>query len=151
MLKQLFETDRYDYATMVIRVALWAVIFAHGAQKMLWWWWGSWYTATIEAFTQNLGLPWIIAFLVIIIEFFWWIGLMVWWKTRPSAFWILVVLIWAVVVWWHLEAWFFIDWFGRWTGNGIEFHILAMAMAIHLIIKWWWAFSFDSIVAKYFK
>src|SRR2546426_2518224 len=38
---------------LVIRLALGAIFFAHGAQKMLGWWGGAGFSGTVEAFGKN--------------------------------------------------------------------------------------------------
>ncbi|TMB04087.1 MAG: DoxX family protein, partial [Deltaproteobacteria bacterium] len=54
---------------LFIRLALGAIFFAHGAQKMLGWWGGAGFSGTVEAFTKQ-GMPAPLAMLVIAAEFF---------------------------------------------------------------------------------
>ncbi|MEK7864508.1 MAG: DoxX family protein, partial [Nitrospirota bacterium] len=48
----------------------------------------------------------------------------------------------------HLQNGFFINWFGRQKGEGIEFHILVVGIAIALIIKGGGLISIDRIFSK---
>ena len=68
-MKALFGTDD-SWASLFLRVTLGLVMFPHGAQKLLGWFGGFGFDGTMGFFTQKMGLPWIIAFLVIMGEFF---------------------------------------------------------------------------------
>ncbi|MEL6925397.1 MAG: DoxX family protein, partial [Bacteroidota bacterium] len=61
----------------ITRITLGLVLLPHGAQKMLGLFGGSGFTGTIEFFTQQMGLPFIIALSVILMEFFGSIALLV--------------------------------------------------------------------------
>lgn len=131
-----------DYGSLVIRVALGMVMFPHGAQKVLGWWGGYGFEGTMNHFTQNMGIPWIFAFLAIAAEFAGAIGLVVGCFTRIAAFGIgmtMVVAAWMV----HIPNGFFMNWFGQQAGEGFEYHILAAAMALYLVIKGGGAYSID--------
>jgi putative oxidoreductase len=47
----------------------------------------------------------------------------------------------------HLSNGFFMNWFGQQKGEGFEYHILAGAMALYLIIKGGGKASVDGVVA----
>lgn len=64
-----FKTDD-SWAGLILRVGLGGVIFAHGAQKLLGWFGGNGFDGTMGFFTQKMGLPWLVVFLVIIGESF---------------------------------------------------------------------------------
>ncbi len=64
----LFKTDD-AWSSLVIRLTLGLVMFPHGAQKLLGWYGGFGLDGTRGFFTQKMGLPWIVGFLVIIGEF----------------------------------------------------------------------------------
>jgi len=66
---KLLATDS-NIGFSIARLTLGLVIFPHGAQKMLGLFGGYGFTATLEALTTQMQLPWLIAFLVINIEFF---------------------------------------------------------------------------------
>ena len=46
------------------------MIFPHGAQKLLGWFGGHGFEGTMAFFTENMGIPWVFAFLAVIAEFF---------------------------------------------------------------------------------
>jgi putative oxidoreductase len=52
------------------RLALGIVIFPHGAQKMLGWYGGNGFSGTMAFFTEPMGMPALVACLVIVGEFF---------------------------------------------------------------------------------
>ena len=66
-LRRLLATER-DWGAMVARVALGAVMFPHGAQKLLGWFGGYGFRGTMGFLTTQVGLPYPIALLVILIE-----------------------------------------------------------------------------------
>ncbi len=47
----------------------------------------------------------------------------------------------------HFQNGFFMNWFGKQAGEGYEYHILVIAIAIALIIKGGGKWSVDGIVA----
>ena len=68
MIKKFFATDK-SFSTTILRVILGAVMFPHGAQKLLGWFGGRGYEATILGFTRgNLHLPEFLAVLVVLTE-----------------------------------------------------------------------------------
>jgi putative oxidoreductase len=69
MMRSLFKTDDV-WSGLVLRLTLGLVMFLHGAQKLLGWYGGFGFDGTMRFFTQRLGLPWSIAYLVIIGECF---------------------------------------------------------------------------------
>jgi putative oxidoreductase len=143
MFQQLIRTNSNDTAALVLRVVLGAVMFPHGAQKMLGWFGGKGFSATLEGLTTGGGLPWIIAFLVIIIEFFGAIALVLGFLGRLMAFSIGVVMVGAIIKA-HLANGFFMNWSGQQAGEGFEYHLLAIAMAIALTITGSGRWSVDS-------
>ena len=68
-MKALFNTDD-GWSGLILRLTLGLVMLPHGAQKLLGWFGGFGFDGTMGFFTQKMGLPWIIAFLVIMGEFF---------------------------------------------------------------------------------
>lgn len=146
MLKKLFQTSD-DTATMVLRVLLGVVFFPHGMQKLLGWFGGPGFEGTMGFFTGTLGIPVIFAFLAIIAEGLGALGLITGFLTRLSAFGIAVNMAVAVYML-HWQNGFFMNWFGKQAGEGYEYHLLVIAIAIALIIKGGGKLSVDRIVAE---
>ncbi len=144
MLKKLFHTDD-DTATMILRVLLGVVFFPHGMQKLLGWFGGYGFGGTMGFFTGTLGIPALFAFLAIIAEGLGALGLLTGFLTRLSAFGIAVNMAVAVYML-HFQNGFFMNWFGKQAGEGYEYHLLVIAIAIALMIKGGGKWSVDRIL-----
>jgi putative oxidoreductase len=145
MLKRLMGTGN-DVALTSLRVVLGVVFFAHGAQKMLGWFGGFGFHATIGWFAQ-LGMPAPMTLLIMCTEFFGGLGLIVGLLTRIASLGVAGLMIGAVFMV-HLQNGFFMNWTGTQKGEGIEFHLLALAMAATLLLRGAGAFSLDRALAK---
>lgn len=135
-----------SYAPLIARLALGIMIFPHGAQKLLGWYGGYGFSGTMDFFTSQ-GMPYVIALLPILAEFFGALGLITGLLTRVAAFGVgFTMLVAAVTV--HAQNGFFMNWFGQQKGEGIEFFILAVGLAISVIITGAGKFSVDSLLTK---
>ncbi len=130
---QSFFATGADAARLFQRVVLGAVFFPHGAQKMLGLFGGHGFAATMGAFTGKMHLPAPVAFLVICGEFFGSIGLVLGLATRLCAAGITLIMIGAVVTT-HLPNGFFMNWSGTQRGEGFEYHLLALGLAVPLVV-----------------
>jgi len=143
MLRRLMRTT-HSYALLVLRLALAIVIFPHGAQKLLGWFGGGGVAGTI-GFLAGLGVPSVLAVLVIIAEFFGSLGLVVGLLGRVAAFGIACVMAGAVILV-HHKVGFWMNWSGQQAGEGFEFHILALGIALAIMIGGSGALSVDRAV-----
>jgi putative oxidoreductase len=141
MLRKLTATDD-STATTILRVVLGIVFFAHGAQKMLGWFGGYGFSGTMGYFTGAMHIPAFFALLAIAAEFFGGLGLILGLLTRVAAFGIAVNMLVAVVMV-HSQFGFFANWSGTQKGEGYEYHLLALAICVFLIIKGAGAVSLD--------
>ena len=140
----LFETDG-GWAAFVLRITLGSVFFAHGAQLALGWFGGHGFKNTVQQLKQ-LGIPPPIGALVILAQFLGSLGLIVGLLTRIAAFGILVVMLGAIFLV-HTKVGFFMNWYGQQQGEGYEYHLLAAAVAIALIIVGAGNLSLDAVIA----
>jgi putative oxidoreductase len=138
-------TTPSDWSLTVIRVVLGLIFFAHGAQKMLGWYGGPGLAQSMQMFTEHLHLPSTLAFLVIAGEFLGGIGLVVGLLSRPAALFIALTMLGAIAMV-HLRHGLFLNWFGNKEGHGIEYHLLAIALSLVVIVKGAGAFSVDRLV-----
>jgi putative oxidoreductase len=122
-------------------------MFPHGAQKMLGWFGGYGFSGTMGFFTQQMGIPFIFALLAILAEFLGSLGLITGLLSRVAAFGIASVMVVAVLTT-HFGNGFFMNWYGNQKGEGFEYHLLAIALALIVIIRGSGAFSLDRILAK---
>ncbi len=145
MLKKLLSTPD-DLSLLVLRLILGGVFFVHGAQKTLGWFGGHGLSGTLEAFTQGMGLPMLVAVLVVAAEFLGAIGLIVGFLTRPAAG-IFAVMVGAIAMA-HLKYGFFMNWFGKQAGEGFEYHLLAIAISLALVLGGGGMASVDRLLSR---
>ena len=131
---------------LILRLILAVVIFPHGAQKALGWFGGHGFKGTMKYFTDS-GIPTGFALLAIAAEFLGPLGLAVGLLTRVAAFGIACVMLVAIITV-HWPHGFFINWYGNQKGEGIEYHLLALGIAITLIIVGAGAWSLDGALAS---
>jgi putative oxidoreductase len=144
MLGKLMNT-REETAPLVLRVMLGLVFFPHGAQKVLGWFGGHGLSGTLDFFTQTMGVPLILALLVIAAEFLGALGLIVGLLTRVAAFGIGCVMLGAIAMV-HWQHGFFMNWGGTQAGEGFEYHLLALAISVALMISGGGRFSLDGLL-----
>jgi putative oxidoreductase len=125
----------------LVRFTLGLVMLMHGAQKMLGWWGGPSFSGTM-GFFGSMGIPAPFAFLAIVAEFFGGLGLMIGFLARIAAFGIMVEMIVAIAMV-HARNGLFMNWTGKQGGEGFEFHLLAIGMALAVIIGGAGAYSVD--------
>jgi putative oxidoreductase len=145
-MKKIFQTNESNAST-IIRIVLGLILFPHGAQKMLGWFGGYGFNGTMGFLTGTAGLPWIMAFLVIAIEFFGAIALIVGFATRIVAVGI-ISLFTGIIATSHLQNGFFMNWYGNLKGEGYEFHLLIIGMAIALLVNGAGKWSVDYALQK---
>ncbi|HKL48568.1 MAG TPA: DoxX family protein [Desulfuromonadales bacterium] len=142
-----FIRTQDDTSALVLRLMLAIVFFPHGAQKVLGWFGGHGLEGTINYFTQSMGLPLVLAVLVIAAEFLGSIGLFFGFLTRLAALGIGCVMVGAISMV-HLQHGFFMNWQGNQAGEGIEYHLLAIAIAVALMIKGGGKWSLDGMISR---
>jgi putative oxidoreductase len=131
MWQKLIRTDN-NTASLVLRLSLGIVMFPHGAQKLFGWFGGYGPAATIEGF-QGMGIPALVTVLVILAESLGALALIIGFAGRFMAFSIGAVMLGAMLIA-HLQYGFFMNWYGQQAGEGIEYHLLAIGIAIALMI-----------------
>jgi putative oxidoreductase len=135
-----------DYTLTLMRLVLGVVFFLHGSQKMLGWFGGFGFSGTMNFFTSQLHIPAVFAVLAICAEFFGGLGLIVGFLARIAAFGIAVNMLMAICMV-HFPNGLFMNWYGNQKGEGYEYHLLALALAIPIIIRGAGAFSVDGALA----
>ena len=144
-MKQLFATDE-DWSGLILRWTAGLVMFPHGAQKLLGWFGGHGFDGTMGFFTQNLGLPSIVAFLVIIGESLGSVALLAGFLTRFTAASFIIIMVGAIVMS-HLPHGFFMNWSGQQQGEGYEYHLLVIGIGLALIVTGAGRWSIDPMIA----
>ena len=118
---------------LIARLTLGIVMFPHGAQKVLGWFGGYGFSGTMNFFTGQMHVPALFAFLAIAAEFAGSLGLITGFLSRIAAFGIAANMIVAVVMV-HGANGFFMNWFGNQKGEGFEYHLLAIGLAVIVMI-----------------
>ena len=144
MFKKLIQTND-DVAVLILRLMLGIVFFPHGMQKLFGWFGGPGFSGMMGMFTNNMGVPAVFAFLAIMAEGLGSLGLITGFLTRVAAFGIAVNMAVAVYML-HFQNGFFMNWFGNQKGEGYEFHLLVIAIAVVLMIKGGGPWSVDKKV-----
>jgi len=146
MFRKLLSTPN-DVTLTMLRLVLGVTFFAHGAQKMLGWFGGFGFYGTMGYFTHTMGIPAPFAFFAICAEFFGGLGLIVGCLSRIAALGIVVNMLVAVFMI-HLWNGFFMNWFGKQKGEGFEYHLLAVAIGVAIMVKGAGAFSIDRAISE---
>jgi putative oxidoreductase len=123
---RLQDRSAVDVALLVARVIVGAVFMAHGAQKLF----GAFGGPGLSAFVGMMG-P--LGYLVSVGEFFGGLGLVVGFLSRFSAASIIVIMLGAIGMV-HGKVGFFMNWMGNQGGEGFEYHLLAIAILLVILI-----------------
>ena len=145
-LQLLFKTDD-NTAPLSARIMLGIVMFPHGAQKMLGWFGGHGFTGTMNFFTGTMHIPAAFAFLAILAEFAGSLGLIAGLFSRVAAFGIASVMTVAILTT-HTANGFFMNWYGSQKGEGFEYHLLAIGLALIVLIHGGGKASLDAVIQR---
>jgi len=141
----LFQTSN-DPTLTIARVVLALVFLGHGTQKMLGWFGGLGFSRTLEVFEETMGIPPALTTLAMVAEVFGGLGLLVGLLTRVAAIGVLGVMIVAPLAN-GLYVRFFMNWTGRNPGEGYEYHLLAIALILIVLVQGAGAVSLDRLIA----
>lgn len=130
---QLLFGSQNDWPGLILRITLGGILLPHGAQKLFGWFGGNGFSATMEYFTRSMNLPWIIALLIILLEFFGSLALILGFASRVWALGLMIVMIGAIFTT-NIKNGFFMNWFGNQSGEGYEYHLLIIGMCITIMI-----------------
>ncbi len=130
----------------VLRVMLGLVVFPHGAQKLLGWFGGAGLSGTIDYFASQLGVPPVVTLLVVAAEFFGALALIFGLFGRLAAVGVTAVMLGAIIMV-HGDVGFFMNWLGNQSGEGFEYHLLAIALAIGVLISGSGKLSLDRVLS----
>src|SRR5262245_38354252 len=121
-----YDRSAVDWALLFSRLIIGLVFMAHGAQKLF----GAFGGPGLSAFVQMMG-P--LGYLVAIGEFFGGLGLMFGFLSRFSAASIIVIMLGAIGLV-HAKFGFFMNWAGQQAGEGFEYHLIAIAALLAIVI-----------------
>ena len=120
------DRSAVDWALLVARAIVGVIFMAHGAQKLF----GAFGGPGLSAVVQMMG-P--LGYLVAVGEFFGGLGLVFGFLSRFSAASIIIIMLGAIGMV-HGRVGFFMNWAGNQAGEGFEYHLLAIAALLPIVI-----------------
>lgn len=146
MLNRILKTSD-SWSLLVLRLLLGIVIFPHGTQKLFGWFGGYGFAGTMNYFTQTVGMPRLLGFVVILLETFGVVALMAGFATRLMAL-LFSLLALGIVVTSHIQHGFFMNWYGAQAGEGFEYFILWLGICGALLIAGGGVYSADKALSE---
>jgi len=141
LLQGLTRTDN-NGASIFLRISFVIMMLPHGAGKLFGVFGGFGFEKTMQHFTENMGIPYILALAAILVEFLSSLMILVGYQTRINAF--LLASVMTVAGFMHISNSFYMNWFGQQAGEGFEFHILAVGMMLALTVLGGGKYSIDN-------
>ena len=145
MIKKLLGTDG-NLSGTILRVLLGSVMLPHGLQKVLGLFGGAGLKPTLDMFQTAFHIPVYLALAAILAESLGALALIAGFCTRIAAVAIAVDMGVAVYLV-HWKNGFFMNWMGNQRGEGFEYHLLAIAVALALVIRGGGRWSVDRAIA----
>ena len=140
------NTNRtFNFSLLLARVVLGTVIAAHGAQKLLGWFGGFGFDGTMGFFTEAIGLPPIVALLIILAESIGMVALVFGLFSRILSSAVILIMAGAIATT-HGAFGFFLNWSGTQGGEGYEFHLLVIALASVISLNGAGLYSIDAAI-----
>lgn len=136
-----------DAALTVLRLALGIVMFPHAAQKVFGWFGGPGFSGFVGFTGSQYGIPAGFAVLAVAAETLGSLGLLLGLLGRVAAFGIFCEMLVAVTLI-HRHFGFFMNWTGQQPGEGFEFHILVVGIAIVIMLRGSGAASIDGRLSR---
>lgn len=136
-----------NHGALIARVTLGIVMFPHGAQKALGWFGGYGFDGTMKFFTETMHIPALFAFLAIAAEFAGALALVLGLFSRAAALGIASVMSVAILTA-HASNGFFMNWYGSQKGEGFEYHLLAIGLALIVMVQGAGSASVDALLVR---
>ena len=146
-MKNLLRTNPNNWSALIARLAIAIVVFPHGAQKLFGWFDGFGFQGTMGFLTHQAGLPYFVALLVILIESIASLMIFFGFATRIAALGVFGLFT-GTMLKIHIANGFFMNWNGQQKGEGIEYFILLISLALTLIISGGGKASVDAEITR---
>ena len=145
-MKQKIFSAGNSWTGLVTRVALGLLILPHGLQKALGLFGGYGFSGTMEYFTNSIKIPWFLGAFIIFTEL---IGSLLLITGLAVRFWALVIIVIMIgtIITVHGANGFFMDWGGMLKGEGYEYHLAIILLALILIMNGAGKYSIDRRIA----
>ncbi len=131
---------------LIARIVLGLVILPHGLQKALGLFGGNGFLPTLQGF-DGAGIPYAIGVLIIAAESLGAIALIfgIFGRFMSSA---IIIVMAGAIFFRSAQHGFFMNWSGMQEGEGFEYHLLAIGLALIVLIAGSGRFSFDRWLTK---
>ncbi len=146
-MKNKIFTTQPDLTGLVARLTLGLILWPHGAQKLLGLFGGYGFSGTMFFFTHTLHLPWLIGLMVILIESIGTLFLIIGFAGRIWSA-LVILLMTGIIISSHLDNGFFMNWLGNQKGEGYEYHLLVIGLALITLINGSGKFSVDRMIGN---
>ncbi|MFP3596791.1 DoxX family protein [Chryseobacterium sp. SIMBA_029] len=141
-MKHLFFKTNDTWTGTFLRWTLSIIFIPHGLQKVFGLFGGMGFSKTMDVFTHDLNLPFVAALTVIMVEFLGSFLLLIGYATRLWAISFIGLMI-GIMLMAHIQNGFFMNWFGTQKGEGCQFDILVIGIAVALLFEGAGKFSAD--------
>ena len=145
-MKKLMQTPN-DFTLTLARFVLAAIFIGHGSQKVFGWFGGAGPQGTIDFFQRTMGIPAPLTVFVMFTEMSAALGFLTGLLGRVAAFGLLCVMVVAPFAN-HLYPRFFMNWTGTRGGEGYEYHLLAIALLVAILVRGSGALSLDRVISS---
>ncbi len=146
-IKAFLNTDTSNVSALIGRLTVALVILPHGLQKTFGWFGGYGLEGTLGFFTGALGIPTLVALLVIAAESLGAISIALGFLTRFCAASLALVMAGAISMA-HWQHGFFMNWSGQQSGEGFEYHLLVIGLCLILTISGGGKYAIDNTVKE---
>lgn len=144
LLTKIGATNPAAVIPLILRIAFALVMFPHGVQLLAGGFGGYGYAASMDFFS-SLGIPSVIGFLIIFLEFFGSICIFLGLFTRLFAIASLCLVL-GMILMVHIHVGFFMNWYGSLKGEGFEYHLLMISMLLSITIAGGGKASLDDLL-----
>jgi putative oxidoreductase len=96
-------------------------------------------------FTHSLQIPVVLAFLVIVTEIVTPVVLLFGFGTRVASS-VLILLMVGIIITSHFQFGFFMNWLGNQKGEGFEYHLLYIGLALAAVLNGSGRYSLDAVI-----
>jgi putative oxidoreductase len=146
MWTSMMKTD-CNWGATLARLTVGLVMLPHGLQKTVGAFGGYGFSGTMGFLTSTVGLPTIIAFLVIMAESVGALALILGFMSRFCAASLAVVMVGAAFMA-HSEHGLFMNWSGQQAGEGFEYHLLVIGACLSVVVTGGGALSIDGMMSR---
>jgi putative oxidoreductase len=146
MKKLIFSTNN-DWTGLVLRLTLALIMIPHTVQHTTGGLGGYGYNGMMGFFTQSLHIPVVLAFLVIVTEIVTPVVLLFGIGTRVASS-ALILLMVGIIITSHYQFGFFMNWLGNQKGEGFEYHLLYIGLALASVLNGSGKYSLDAIFSR---